>query len=48
MTNEEKIKLAEECGLVFDGMINLDGEDWPQFIGDDKAWEKYDNALKQK
>lgn len=38
MTKEDKIKLAEECGLSYAGP-NDEGE--PEFIGNDKAWNKF-------
>ena len=36
--NEQMQELAEEAGLTFCG---FEGEE-PQFIGDDKAWDKWD------
>ena len=41
MSNETKIKIAEEVGLVYNGMI--EGE--PQFIGTDKQFEAYEEEL---
>ena len=36
--NEELIRIAERCGLVFTGEYE---EEMPQFIGTDKQFEKY-------
>ena len=41
MTNEQKIELAEECGLEFTGEYE-EGE--PQFIGDNQAWDYLNNG----
>lgn len=38
------IKLGEECGLVFTGGYD---EELPEFIGEDKQFEKFTNKLHQ-
>lgn len=35
---EDRIDFAEESGLVFTGEFE---DSLPQFIGDDKAWKKF-------
>lgn len=37
-----KIALGEECGLTFTNELDKDGE--PIFIGDNKAWDFYNNG----
>jgi hypothetical protein len=41
MTNEEKIKIAKECGLIYNGVE----DDAPQFIGTDEQFEEYEEEL---
>ena len=41
MNTEELIKLAESCGLTHCG--ELENGD-PHFIGDDAAWDKFQEA----
>ena len=46
MTNEQKIKIAESCGLIFDGMMkDDDGVEYPQFIGTNKQWKAYEEEF---
>ena len=48
MTNEQKIKIAESCGLTFDKMIkDDDGAEYPQFIGTDKQWKAYEEEFER-
>ena len=42
MTEQEKIKVAEKCGLAYSGK-NAEGE--LQFIGTEQQWEKFDDEL---
>ena len=44
MDNKTKIKIAELSGLIYQG-IGEDGE--PEFLGDDVAWNKYQDLLEQ-
>ena len=37
---EDKIELAEKCGLFFTGCFE---KGKPQFIGGDKAWTKFND-----
>lgn len=39
---ENKIKLAELCGLTFTGDFN---EEEPEFIGNDKCWSNFKKQL---
>lgn len=42
MTKEEKIKIAEECGLSY-AEDNAVGD--PEFIGTEKAWNRFTEKL---
>ena len=50
----QKIKIAEECGLIHVGYeedepVFIDKEPGdPIFLGDKKAWDKYNERLKDK
>ena len=41
MTNQDKIKLAESCGLSFQKIE----DDAPQFCGEDKQFKEYQEKL---
>lgn len=43
MTPEDKIKIAEQCGLTFTGEY-LD-KDNPEFVGTDENWEAFSEVL---
>ena len=45
MNNEQKIKIAESCGLIFDKMIKDDGDEYPHFLGIDKQWKAYEEEF---
>ena len=48
MNNEQKIKIAEECGMSFVGLMKEDGGvEYPQFIGNDKEWNAYVEELER-
>lgn len=42
MNNKDKISLAEKCGLVLN---DFDEEKNPIFIGNERDWKKYEEAL---
>ena len=47
MNNQQKIKIAESCGLIFDKMIKDDGDEYPHFLGTDKHWKAYEEEFER-
>jgi hypothetical protein len=44
MTKEQKIKIAQSCGLEY---LGADDENEPELIGDIKAWSMFNDTLER-